>query len=342
MKFRIRFADQIVGLIVILGLAALVFVIIMLGRSQRWFAKDRAYTTSFASAAGLSNNMAVQFRGFAIGSLKSFILTDDNTVEAKFIIYENYLDRVKNGSLVELMVSPIGLGNQFLFHPGRGEPLEEDAFIPSIGTPEAQALIEAGLADAPQRDDSISLLLNRVSSVLDIANRTLIDVDNAFKGTDTTSLGRIVGSLETTLSGAKGLPSTVNTTLADVNLILESVAGTIAAVQPVLADVKTLTAKLNDPSGLVYTVLDTNAPVYQNLVNSLSSLSNMLKSLDKTISFVPGQLPQVGGLLQDLRTTLASVEDVLTALANNPLLKKGVPERVQSESSGAPLRDVEF
>jgi len=52
-KFHIRFADQIVGFFIILTVASLLFITVMLGRSQRWFARDLAFRTEFPSAAGL-------------------------------------------------------------------------------------------------------------------------------------------------------------------------------------------------------------------------------------------------------------------------------------------------
>jgi phospholipid/cholesterol/gamma-HCH transport system substrate-binding protein len=44
----------------------------------------------------------------------------------------------------------------------------------------------------------------------------------------------------------------------------------------------------------------------------------------------------------DLRVTMKSAEDVLTALTNNPLLKGGVPERAESLNSGTNPRGIQF
>ena len=123
MKFKIRFADQIVGFFIVLSLVSLAFVIVMLGKSQRWFVKDVSFSTILQSAGGLSKNMAVQYRGFTIGNIKNFYLNDNDEVEVIFSIYKEYKDKVKKGSIVEMMISPVGLGNQFLFHAGRGDPL---------------------------------------------------------------------------------------------------------------------------------------------------------------------------------------------------------------------------
>jgi phospholipid/cholesterol/gamma-HCH transport system substrate-binding protein len=326
MKFKIRFADQIVGIFIILSIVILAFVIVVLGKSQRWFAKDVAFSTVFPSAGGLSKNMAVQYKGFTIGSVKDFHLTDDDNVEVIFSIQEEYRDRVKRGSVVELQVSPIGLGNQFQFYAGKGDALEEGAFIPPLGSAQARELMRQGLTEEVQRDDSISVLMSRINSILG-------ELDEALgEGTDATEIGSIIGSLSKTLAGVETIPNSVDNTINDIRRQLN----------PILANLNALTAELNDPDGLIYTVLDTDKDFYTNLVNILVSVTSMLDSLDRTISFVPSQLPQVAGLLMDLRVTMKSAEDVLIALANNPLLKGGVPDRTDSRNSDTSPRGIRF
>ena len=340
MKFKIRFADQIVGFFVILSLISLAFVIVMLGRSQRWFAKDIPFQTKLPSATGLSKNMAVQYRGFTIGNVRSFYLDDNDEVEVIFVIHEEYSDRVRQGSLVEMMISPVNLGNQFLFHSGNGDTLAEGSLVPAVGSARAAELIRQGLAVEPWRDDSISLLMNRASSVMDELNQLLSQVNEALgPGTDETDIGKIIGSVKKTLAGAEVLPGTVDQTLGEV---LKTISELRSELNPILANMSDITTELNDPSGLLYTVLDTDGEIYTGLVKSLRSITGILDNLDKTMAFVPGQLPQVAGLLTELRVTLKTAEDVLVALTNNPLLRKGVPSRQDSQGGGTGPRDVIF
>jgi phospholipid/cholesterol/gamma-HCH transport system substrate-binding protein len=347
MKFRIRFVDQIVGLFIILALASLVFIIVMLGRSQRWFAKDYAFNTIFSSATGLSKNMPVQYKGFTIGNVKTFYLNEADEVEVIFLIHDLYLDRVKKGSMVELMVSPVGLGNQFLFHAGKGaEILSAGDFVPAVGTELARSYIQQGLANPPRHDDSITLLMNRASTVLDEVNRVLVQVEGAFQGTGDTAIGQIVGGVNRTVAEVETLPGTINKTAADLLEDIDDLKAVLddelGRINPILADLKALSSKLNDPEGLVYTVLDTDGAVYTNLLSSLNSVSSILENLDRAVAFVPGQLPQIAGLIMDLRVTMKTAEDVLIALTNNPLLRGGIPGRVETQSSGTSPRDIQF
>jgi len=40
MKFRIRYADQLVGVFLLLAVLAIAVILVFLGINQRWFAKD--------------------------------------------------------------------------------------------------------------------------------------------------------------------------------------------------------------------------------------------------------------------------------------------------------------
>jgi len=173
MKFSIRFADQIVGALIILALVILIVVIFMLGSSQRWFVTDLEYKTYFSSASGLSPNMAVQFKGFTIGHVKKITLEYDR-VEVAFSIFEEHADRIRIGSLVELSVSPIGLGSTFSFIPGLGiDLIPEGMTIPDINSEEGRAYLDAGWNERTEPSDGISNIMNQVNTLLDTINVSL-------------------------------------------------------------------------------------------------------------------------------------------------------------------------
>ncbi|MDR3114128.1 MAG: MlaD family protein [Treponema sp.] len=339
MKFRIRFADQIVGVLIMAALFSLVFVLFMLGRSQRWFTKNYTYKTYFGTAAGVSGNMPVQYKGFTIGNVRSYRLTEDDRVEVVFFIYEAYSSRVRTGSLVDINVSPIGLGSQFRFHPGLGqERLAEGAVVPSIHSTEGKQLMQSGLAAIPAQDDSITLLINRVNVLLEDMDRLILIVEDALKGTDTTRLGRIFKEMEAVIAHIKDLSGTVN---HDLNGVFTEADRLLGELHPIIANVDALSYKALAPDGLVSRVLDTKdaGSVYARLESSLKSVSSILENLDKTSDLLPRE---TAGLLLEVRTTLKTLEDVLVALRNNPLLKKGIPPQVQTQSPGTSPRDIAF
>jgi phospholipid/cholesterol/gamma-HCH transport system substrate-binding protein len=340
MKFRIRFADQIVGLLIIVALGILIFSIFMLGKQQRWFAKDQIYRTHFESASGLTANMPVQYKGFTIGNVKSFDLTDDDKVEVSFTVYDTYIDRVRTGSLVEILTNPIGIGgSQFLFHPGlRPDPLEGD-FIPSVHSDEGKEYLERGLVIIPGQDDSITVIITRVNTLLQNINGVVTQLREAFRGSDATALGRTVAGAESTARGASALVEHAEGALKPS---LENIEQITVQLQSVIGDLKTLTTELANPDSLVLSALDIDGPVYTGLERSLTALAGTLESVESATGIFPGQMSQVAALIADIRSALETAEDVMVAIRNNPLLKRGVPNRGQPGTGGTSPRDVAF
>jgi len=318
-KLAIRFADKIVGVSVVLALGILVFVLFMMGVNQRWFARDYVFHTYLDSAQGLSQNMPVQHVGFNIGAVRSFEPVDNDMVRVDFVIFDTYIDRARVGSSVQLIAGPIPmLGNQFVFIPG---PLES-------------ALLEEGQAIPGERGvDSIGAIISLVDSLLYV-------VHEALEGTERTEIGRIlrdvggtVAALERTLAG-----------IADdiVPSIGENLEGILAQVDDVLASVGAIAQGAADPEGAVMAILDGESEVYSNLVTSLDSVAGILASLELTAEMIPSQFPQIASLLFELQDVLRTVDDVLVAVANNPLLRGGVPQRTQIGPGGTFARDIDF
>jgi phospholipid/cholesterol/gamma-HCH transport system substrate-binding protein len=340
LKFTIRYADQVVGALIIGAIVALLGVIFLLGSNQRWFSKNYNFKTYFDSAAGLGKNMAVQYKGFTIGRIKTFDLTSDDRVEVRFYIYDTYISRVRRGSLVDVSVSPVGLGNQFLFYPGLGsDQIEEGDLIPAVSSREGQEALEMGIAYIPKHDDSIGVILSQVNSVLANVDTLTKQLSGAFEGTDATALGRTLGNVEQTTQGLAEIPGMVQ---GGLDQVLGTVDQIVASIQPILANLRILSDDLADPNGTVAQVLDSEGPIYANLVSTLESVSGTIGSLEKTMAYVPAQLPQITVMLTEVRQVLRSAEDVLTALTNNPLLKNGVGSRVENQPTGTSMRDIGF
>lgn len=347
MRFRIRFADQIVGILYVIALAVLGAVIFFLGSNQRWFARDFRYLTYFDSAVGLSSNMPVQYKGFTIGNVKAVRLTGDDRVEAEISVFDIYVDRVREGSLVELMVSPIGLGNQFLFYPGQGErPLAEGMVIPNARSPEGRALISRGLASAPRQDDSITILVSRANAVLENINKVVVQVEAAFNGTGETALGRTLGGAESALNAAGETLGTVEDAAARAPGMAEDLLafldGLLADIRPIIGNLQEVSEMLAAPEGAVALALDGGGEVYANLEASLQALAGILGNLERTSEFIPAQLPQIAALILELRKAVRTAQDVLVALTNNPLLRRGVPDHGQAKTDGSSFRDIRF
>jgi phospholipid/cholesterol/gamma-HCH transport system substrate-binding protein len=242
---------------------------------------------------------------------------------------------------VELRVNPIGIGgSQFIFHPGlEGKPAMEGDFIPTVNSDEGKEYIANGLIIIPNQDDSITVIITRVNTLLQNINGMVTQLRDGLRGTDTSPLGRSLTGVENTIRDISSLVGGANQSM---DPILGDIKQITEGIQSVLTDLKIVTGELSNPDSLILTALDTNGAVYANIKQSLESLSGTLKSVETLAAALPTQVPQVAALISDLRETLESAEDVIIALRNNPLLKNGVPDKGQGGTGGTSPRDVSF
>jgi len=123
--------------------------------------------------------------------------------------------------------------------------------------------------------------------------------------------------------------------MGDISVIIGDVA-------KIMGDVQVVTNRISDPSEAVMDILSREGPIYHSLTELISSIAGIISNLERTSNFIPAQLPQIGVLISQLNVTMNMVQDVLAAVANNPLLSGGVPTRNEISPVGANPRDMEF
>ena len=314
MKFKIKFADQIVGTLSIFAIAALVFIIFFIGGKQKWFVPKHPYYTIMNSASSLSEGMGITYKGFTIGKLTKISLTEEDKVRIDFYISDEYIQKSTEGSIIELAVSPIGMGASIKFHPGVSSSIIEDSsFIPERTSAEAQKLIE-------EKKCIIVDTVDSMTSIVSTAMGLVKDIDELIK------------LLNDTISGNPNIP------LANIIIQLQS---TVNEVNAILSNVNTLTASLSDPQGLIPRLLESE--------ETKGSIDRLFNTINTTISDVNGistslndEMPQVSVLLAQLQIMLQQVQDVLEGVKNNPLIKGGVPTHLNGESSTPKSREENF
>jgi len=304
MKFRIRYADQLVGLLIVIALVSLILVIFLLGRTQRWFSKDYTYKTYATTAAGISRNMGVLFMGIPIGNVKNFRLTEDDRIEVIFTIHNEYQNRIKEGTLLEVIDSPIGLGSKFFLYSGLGKALREGDFVPMINSPEGKYLMEnTALTHIPKKDDFIADIVDQVQKVIAELQTTLTGINAKTDETAITALGQTLVNIEKLTSN--------------------------------------LAADLANPNG-IRKILNGDGNSVNALEGTFVSLSGSMDHVEKSLKNLPQQMPQIFTLVNNARTAISAADDVLVSLKNNPLLKGGIPESAEVDSSGTNPRNIKF
>lgn len=324
MKFKIRFADQIVGIFSIAALAGLIIFIFAIGASQNWFVKKNNYYTIFDSGSGFSTGMDLTYKGFSIGKVKSVTLKD-GMVRVDYYVLADYASYVHENSLVELITSPIGLGSSFVLHPGKSENLLADGSeIYRLDSGFARDLIKDKKVYIESQTDSIGVLMNKVSLIMDNVNRLLFLVNDALSGKSDSNISSTVKEIIGNVNSITDNLTDFSGNLTDISKNLSNISGSQNGVVPELLGSE-LSSNIN------------------SLMENLSSVTTDLQGISGNVNGLVNQLsPEVMTILLQLNSALIQAQDVLTGVKNNPLIRGGVPDRSKGSSSTAQIRETEF
>ena len=302
MKFKIKYADQIVGILSLIAIIALIFIIFLIGSTQKWFVPKHNYYTIISSASNISDGKAITYKGFEIGRIKNFSLDESDRVVVNFYITDDYKNKIVKGSIIEILSSP--LGSTVVFYPGNStEFLADNSFVPERSSEEAAALIKAHKVSVVEQTDSIN-------TILALATTLVSDIDT------------LVKQLNVALEGSEDTP----------------LSNTIKQINGILTNLNNLTA---DTSGLVPKLLeDENSQ--GSIANLLLQLNSTMGDINNITTSVEGEMPGISLLISQVQTLLKQMQDVMEGLKNNPLLKNGISEKPEKESATPKLREDNF
>ena len=97
------------------------------------------------------------------------------------------------------------------------------------------------------------------------------------------------------------------------------------------------------------TLLDDDNRLYDQITaiiadveDSIASLRGSIAEVQEFTAYLNTTQPQISGLLEEGRQTLDTGQDVLEGLRNNPLLRGGIPEEQEQQTTFQGIRDEEF
>lgn len=340
MKFRIKYAQQVVGLFVLVAAVAVVGVIAAMGANQRWFAPRYAFFTVFSSTRGVSVGNPISYRGFTIGEVTGIGLAGGDNVRVDFVIEDSFYDRVVPNSIIELSQSPIG-GSRLVFHRGSVDtaPLAEGSFIPARQSTEGQIVEKGGLARIPPDDDAISGLLVQVGNVLASVNDTLVFVNAGLAGDQARPLGQLLANTNSVLAGVDDTIGDVDGYLAD---LMPSINGMADSIEAELADPQGLIVDLIGAEGSIATFLDDDNVIFNQIDTALTQVNTILAEIESLTAFVNTTQPQLAAILNEGQEALRTSQDVLEGLSNNPLIRGGITPAATQPTTFESVRDAEF
>lgn len=352
MKFRIKYAQQVVGFFLLASVLALVAVLVFMGANQRWFARNYSFFSRFNSAEGITVGMPIKLKGFEIGKVTGFELTYSNRVKVNLDIYSDYIGKIRPDSVLDLAVATLGIGGGAMnLLPGTNmlPPMEENSFLPSSDSTLGKTLVNQGVVDKPQVNDQIKGILDQVAPLLvDLrttagsVTRVLNDVSSAVEGK---SNNQIAGLLTEARSTITQVMSVVNTSANNANDLmngLNSVTKRVDSLMSQIQDPKGLIPKLFDPQGSLKTILDDKNVLFNQITSILGQVNSTLVEVKGLTAYLNRSTPQISSLVEDARQTIKKTGDVMEGLSNNPILRGGIPEQKPQASTIQGRRDESF
>ncbi len=302
MKFKIKYADQIVGILSLIAIIALIFIIFLIGSTQKWFVPKHNYYTIISSASNISAGKAITYKGFEIGKIRSFTLDESDMVRVNFYITDDYKSKAVKNSIIEILTSP--LGSSVVFYPGNSlDYLPDNSYVPERSSDRAKELIKYKMVSVVEQTDSLN-------TILAMATTLVGDIDT------------LVKQINIALEGKENTP----------------LAYTIAQVNEILEHINDITA---DSNGIVPKLLeDENSQ--GSIANVLKQLDITMGDISSITSSVEGNMPGVSIMISQMQTLLKQMQDVMEGIKNNPLLKNGISEKPEKENAAPKLREDNF
>jgi phospholipid/cholesterol/gamma-HCH transport system substrate-binding protein len=335
MNFKFRHTDKIVGLYVFIALIALILSFSAIMIKQKLFVKKYVFHTRFIDAIGLSNSTIVSFRGFEIGKITKFTLNRNNYIDADFIIYDKYMDKMLEFSAISKAINPVTSKSslEFLQGPNPGKRLKEGSFVPSLDTPEGKMLLFSG--KVKKSGDVVSSILSSVDTMLlnmtqdnnpdkGAIFRMLFNLANATGNMNTSliELNSLMASLQKDHNPEDGAMFRAIDNLADLT---EDFKQTNAKVQQLLTSSTQLTDAYKDPNGLALKLVD---PTGENFIEpmheSIMKINTSLSEINKILVYLNSQTPVFSSILIQGDQTLRTSQKTLEGINNNPLMRGGI------------------
>lgn len=312
--------EKVVAIFIIFAIIIVISLVVLLNSQKAWLKRKYTYTTEFKTANGLNEGMKITLQSIPIGRLTGYDLNVDNRISANLEIYSEYVDRIREDSVLVLSAPPIG-GAQLLLYPGspHSEQLEDKAFLPSSDT-ERGALLKQK-HEMRMQSGTIDSILNDVSGI-------------------TGQINDPNGSIQKTLAHVEGILAEVEASAHHGNIyhllhdprfrdelfsILANVNTTLASVDSTLSNVNTLVVDLTKKDGQLYKTLGTVDSILISLSNTLVSVDTLVtEDVTKLVNTLNNDIDAL--INEDIRNLLRKSVEPLLDETLTTLLEEDIPD----------------
>jgi phospholipid/cholesterol/gamma-HCH transport system substrate-binding protein len=297
MAARFKNLEKIVGVFLTVVILVIIAVIVIIGREQRWFEKQKIYSTKFFRGEGLSPGMSVGIKGIQIGEVKTVYLNEDNWIEVTFSVYEEYADRIRKDSVVRINAPLIGSKVLEIIPGGKDMPV-----------------LETG-----------SLIWSKDS---DEGNRILMERKREEKPDEITRIINNVELLTYNLSSDEG---NLNQTLDLMKELLSQLTSEEGSLHKTLSSMENITTSISDSEGSLGKFMDDNYELYNSVIALMDKLNIIMQDFQEVSKTVADSSPEIKAAIERSNVTMDEATGLIMTLQDN-FFVKGFSSRKEAEA----------
>lgn len=187
MHFKFKHLQKIIGGFFLLTCAAVVVLLGIAARGQRWFQAYTPYVSYFETGGGLRVGTVINIKGLEAGRISSVDLGPDNRVKVGFKVFRNYAGKVTKGASISHVQPLIGSSSlELIPGPDNAQPIAAGGVIPTadggkIDLNELVANTTRFINDATLLVTNATLLAKNLESPQGDLKKTLANLNSATK-----------------------------------------------------------------------------------------------------------------------------------------------------------------
>lgn len=325
MKFKLKYADQIVGIFILICVIVLFFVIILVIYNQKIFTKKIYFTSRFNDKIGLKINQDIFFKGFVVGKITNYKLNNVPEKMKEFDFEYHILSKIRKR--YENYENVIYFVNSKYFYENKHFFLKQDITkedyitllkiferIDFANTVEIDFFIYEPYLNIVKENS----VLNKVSNPL--SGATIVLIPNSYSE-NIASPGAFIPSLDIeegvallTKGQIKKQADTISNIIKSIEEILASINSDRNADQNSIARILVNTADSIE-------ILKKDLAKFETVINNFSEITYNFKSLSNELKDPDGMArrlidPEGEIMFNSIQKSLDSLSDMMEQLAN--------------------------
>jgi len=338
MKFKLRYSERIVSVFLSVAIIIIVIATGYLMLNKKVFEKKFSFRAKFSDAIGLSSSTPVYFKGFKIGVISHFKLTEDNYILADLNVYEEFRKKIVKNSALFKSVNPVTSTStiEFLQGPDNLSELAEGSMIPGIDIPEGEALLAVNMVQ--KTGDPLNAIVYNLALFSENLNKD--------KNVDKGAIFRALVNMADAAESMKKISATLNMDLENISQpdkegkrpiasliinaaqISDSLRIMTGRVNHSLRQLDTVLSVYGRPEGLAIKLIDPDKKlIIEPLNKTIANINEILPKLVIFSDFLVTQQGQFDIILKRIGETLEEVQVTFEAINGGPFIGRPKSER---------------